>query len=229
MRRSERISLFVAKKMSRILLIVVVLSCLCGAFAAKIQAPPKQDSCSLCKYIVGIVETWVENNATEEEIQQFLDQVCQFTPDPSDCVTFVNENLANIIAWLEQNEDADQICTQLGLCTSKIETPKPKPSNLKNLKDAECDNCQAVIKAIEYWMTQNQTEQEFEEFFESTFCTWVADWQQTCNAIVEQGWPQVLAWINEYENPLTVCQQLTLCTSKLSHPKQVAKPIKFIH
>jgi len=176
--------------------------------------------CDLCTYVVGIAETWLASNATEQQIEQFLDSACDFTPDPTDCTNFVNTNLNQIIQWIEKGEDAQTICSQLGMCNSTVSFGKIKilrPPPIKKVGDAECDGCQEVIKAVEFWMSKNQTETEFEQFFEQTFCTWVPSWQQTCDAIIEKGWPQVITWINTYEDEQVVCQQLGLCaTQKVS-------------
>jgi len=178
-------------------------------------AKVKDADCDLCTYVVGLAETWLASNATEQQIEQFLDSVCDFTPDPTDCKTFVDTNLNQIIQWIEKGEDAQTICSQLGMCNSTFGKAKlVRPPQLKKVGDAECDGCEEVIKAVEFWLSKNQTETEFEQFFEETFCTWVPSWQQTCDAIIEKGWPQVITWINTYEDSEVVCQQLGLCPTQ---------------
>lgn len=50
--------------------------------------------CAPCETVVSFVESWLENNSTVQEIEQYLNQLCLFLPDPYS--TIVKE-ISNII------------------------------------------------------------------------------------------------------------------------------------
>jgi hypothetical protein len=40
----------------------------------------KADDCATCEYVVSIIEQYIESNATEQEVVQFLDGICADIP-----------------------------------------------------------------------------------------------------------------------------------------------------
>lgn len=64
---------------------------------------------------------------------------------------------------------------------------------------------------IEDWIESNKTVTEIEELVDE-LCAILGDgFEEVCDAIVEIGVIKVIEWINVYENPTIVCQQLGLC------------------
>ena len=80
-------------------------------------AAPQDGFCSICEAIVGFVESYIEQNATEAQIQARLDAACALTgPYATECKALVDQYLPQIIQWVEKNETPDQICAQIGVC-----------------------------------------------------------------------------------------------------------------
>jgi len=186
------------------ILFVAFLALSCSTGFAKAQ-----DQCSLCETVVTIIENWVESNATISQIEQYLQNLCALVPAyQTICDTIVDQGVAEIVELLEQEYTPDQVCVVLGLCTS-VPKPAPLPKD-----DIECESCEEVISVIEQWLENSDNQQTVVEAVEIV-CTYMPDWEQTCDAIVEAGVPEVITWIETYENETVVCGQLGLCSAKV--------------
>jgi len=191
-------------------------------FAINVHA---QTECDTCTTIIGIVENWVEDNATESEILQYLDTLCSLIPGYSSiCDSIAQQGIKTIIQWIQQNESPTEICQQLGMCSGHFKLPstkivqgiidaKPKPKVLPlNVVpgDFVCDECDAVINVIDNWL-ENTQDQAIVINTVEVVCTYMPDWETTCDNIVSAGVPVVIDWIVKYENSTVVCTQLELC------------------
>jgi len=78
------------------------------------------ETCEICKLAIGYLKAQLSQNATEEEIKQLLDKLCSYLPSSisSECDALISEYYDAIIQLLLQELDPDQVCTELGLCTS---------------------------------------------------------------------------------------------------------------
>jgi hypothetical protein len=82
-----------------------------------------------------------------------------------------------------------------------------------------CDVCQEVFSLLENYVAQNSTEAFLEWYLENVICNWMnSSVNQTCDAVMEAGVPTVIDWLIESENPLVVCQQLTVCAASQKKP-----------
>jgi len=186
----------------------------------------KAQNCGTCELVIQFVEQWVESNATETQIQQYLDSLCALIPGyQATCDGIVATGLTQIIAYINADETPEQVCTQIGLCTSKFYVPfkqtlpsfndlqrlaLPKINYKPKFGDAECDGCEEVINVIEQWLDQSNNQDEVINAVE-VVCSYMPSWSSTCDAIVAAGVPAVVNWIDTYENASTVCTQLGLC------------------
>lgn len=91
---------------------------LCTSSAVMSAQQVADTQCTLCEFIAGYVEGWIAQNATEEEIAQGLESICALTPYAQMCDALVQQYLPLIIQWVQNNENPDEVCTQIGLCTS---------------------------------------------------------------------------------------------------------------
>jgi len=88
------------------------------------RAPRVKDStlCSYCKLFVQMIEGYLAQNDTKQEIIDTLEGYCQlFGPLEGQCDAFVEEYVPAIIDYLVHDQDASTVCTQeLHLCDSKV-------------------------------------------------------------------------------------------------------------
>lgn len=123
-----------------------------------------------------------------------------------------------IVQYIETNEDPQTLCTQLGLCSSsKINIIEEVVNNKAPQQDA-CSLCELAISYIEGWLAQNATVQQIEQALEK-LCNLIPQLAATCDAIVEQGLPQIIAWIEQNQTPTQVCTELGLCSSTKYIPR----------
>jgi len=207
------------------------------AFSSLINFSQAQ-SCGTCEDVIGFIEGWVESNSTDQEIIQYLDTICTYLQGYSTiCEAIANQGIEEVISWIKNNEDAETICTQLGLCSSKIKPMKqqkispiiisklltlPTVKITPNYKikipvapqqvdsSVECSGCEEVISVVENWLDTTSNQQEVITAVE-VVCTYMPDWTSTCDNIISVGVPTVINWIEEYENSTIVCGQLELC------------------
>jgi saposin len=172
---------------------------------AKLVKKPRQDiNCDMCTYAVGSVEDWLAANATEQQIEQNLEQFCALFPDEQQCDQVIVSEVPQIVKWIEQNETPTQVCDQLGLCNSTRVLPK--------VGDAPCFGCEALISSVESWVEDNATEQEIVVSLD-TVCTLVPSLQTQCDAVVAEGVTNIVTYIEKDETPEQVCQQIGFCSS----------------
>jgi len=159
--------------------------------------------CAACETIITMVEGWVASNSTEQQIAQYLENICLLVPGyTAVCDAIVSQGVAQIITWIKQNETPQTICTQLGLCSST-----------KIVPDMECSGCEDIIGYVEQWLENTNNQQDVVSAIE-VVCTYMPGWESTCDAIIAAGVPDVVNWVETYENKTTVCVQLELCTGK---------------
>ena len=64
---------------------------------------------------------------------------------------------------------------------------------------------------IEDWVESNKTVTEIEELLDELCSILGTGFEEICDAIMDVSVIKVIEWINVYENPVIVCQQLGLC------------------
>jgi len=194
--------------------LLVFVTFLLGTFF--IQSATAQQ-CGLCETLIQYIEGLVESNATVSEIEQELETICSLVPAYQQvCDQIVEQGVPQIITWIEQNETPEEVCTQLGLCSSnEVAHPKILPINWGKIlgQDSECSDCEYIIGVVEQWMDNTNNQQEIITAVEIV-CTYMPDWESTCDAIIAAGVPQVIQWIETYENNTVVCIQLGMCSGE---------------
>ena len=104
---------------------VLVVPFVPAVAVASAVAAPQDGMCTVCQAIVGFVESYLEQNSTEAQIQARLDAACALTgPFATECKALVDQYLPQIIAWVEKNETPQDICTKLGVCNSVVAATK---------------------------------------------------------------------------------------------------------
>eukprot|EP01090_Pellita_catalonica_P018792 TRINITY_DN6179_c0_g1_i1.p1 TRINITY_DN6179_c0_g1~~TRINITY_DN6179_c0_g1_i1.p1 ORF type:complete len:105 (-),score=19.77 TRINITY_DN6179_c0_g1_i1:85-399(-) len=76
--------------------------------------------CTICDYVVEYVEGYVQQNATQAQIEQAVDNLCLLIPGyQKPCDEFVAEYVPKLINVLIEYESPATACAQVGACTSK--------------------------------------------------------------------------------------------------------------
>ncbi|PAA73160.1 hypothetical protein BOX15_Mlig011638g1 [Macrostomum lignano] len=74
--------------------------------------------CDICQTVILYVKSLLKENATEKEVMDVLEKVCNFMPtqEQSACRSFIEQYTPYIIQLLMQDVDPKQICQTIGLC-----------------------------------------------------------------------------------------------------------------
>jgi len=201
-----------------------------------------QDYCTMCQYVIGAAENWLEANYTVSEVETMVEDItCNFLPSTYEgmCDVLIDDGIAMAAQYIAQNEDPRTVCTDLEFCTSskksaknvKVVVPAPVPKPTPPKDDDLCTTCQAVMTIIEKYVAQNSTEQFITIYLEQVVCNSLftnPSLNQTCDAIFEAGVPTIIEWIENEESPLVICQQLDLCAATIRGLLKASKIRKIV-
>eukprot|EP00033_Pygsuia_biforma_P000454 GCRY01000540.1.p1 GENE.GCRY01000540.1~~GCRY01000540.1.p1 ORF type:complete len:900 (+),score=186.89 GCRY01000540.1:115-2814(+) len=177
---------------------------------------PQVDDCYICKLILDFAEKYLADNATEFEVESFLEGLCQYLPIPEQqCDNYIEQYTAVVIHFLESKESPDTICKQFGFC--KESDASPLPVDDEEIV-GECFVCKTVLKYAERYLTENSTEAEIASFLEK-LCNYLPHFQNNCDNLVETYTPVLLKWLKIMENPETFCKQMGLCDTVVEAPQ----------
>ena len=112
----------------------------------------------------------------------------------------LDEELDQIIDWIENNETPLFVCQQLGICIAQ-----------RKLHDAsaECDVCKLVVDGIEYFIEDKHTEEEVIAYLEA-LCG-MFQHVEVCDKIVEYGVEEFIELIKSQYGAAVVCNMVGLC------------------
>jgi len=171
--------------------------------------------CTLCKYVISLVDLLIESNATEEEVEKALKVVCSILPPTyhDKCTLFVQTYgpiLAELVAELD---DPNVVCQWLSLCPKSdnkfIEIPALKTKKLKSLP---CNLCQYLVHYLDAIIQSNSTETKFEDALDRA-CKVLptTKMQSECKVLVHLYGDDLIKILVEAGDPKTVCQTIGLC------------------
>ncbi|XP_071808174.1 uncharacterized protein [Asterias amurensis] len=195
---------------------------LCTAALESEQFEPesKVDSdaeCMICELIVKEMRSGLSQNATQVEIQKFLDMVCSKVPlskYSSECTGFVDDYTKPIIQLLLSEMDPDQICESLSVCSTnkKVAVSKVESGSL-------CTVCDVIFGIIDTQLEMNKTTEEVTKMIENV-CTVLPDsLNKQCMSFLDLYGPMLLKLIVDSElEPNDICKEIKLCTP-LTRPK----------
>lgn len=150
--------------------------------------------CQVCEAAVGEAQSFLENNATDAQILNFLTaNVCYpFSGTFAQlCKDYITEEFPVIIQQLE-SESPQQLCTQVGLCTrsalSKVILPQQKDF-------VGCFTCKLMVGQVENMIVNNATEQQIVQGIEGQLCPNLNQFAGVCNMVFESVGPSIISAI----------------------------------
>jgi len=84
--------------------------------------------CDICEFAVHYIEGYLQENATLTEIETELEYICSYAPSTfqAQCDAFVVAEVPTLVAWIVTNENPQQACTAIGVCSATY-VPKNVP------------------------------------------------------------------------------------------------------
>jgi len=184
-----------------------MLAFILALFALVAYAAPQQGSCPFCEFIIQTAEGYILNNATEQEILNFLGQACDALPSPYSglCKQELLTNGPQIIQWIANKENPQVICTQLHFCSTTAFSRKAL--------QASCGICELVVSYAENFLASNGTVAGLEYYLNQVCNNLPSPFGSECTSFVDQYLPQLVQWLVAMEPPELFCTQVGLCSS----------------
>jgi len=95
---------------------------LCTSKAKMAQLRSSGEQCEICTLVLTYAKNLLNDNTTDEEIIDALKQVCGYLPSQiaSECTAIVSEYGLEVLKLIA-NTDAKTLCTEIGLCSAKVQ------------------------------------------------------------------------------------------------------------
>jgi len=198
---------------------------LCLLFTAAFANTQQSSGCAVCQLVVSYVDNFIQDNATEQEIIEELDAICALLGGnlEQECDAMVAQYVPQMIQWILEGETPTAFCTQVGLCSfRKHRKDEVHILAKRDVAQASCEVCELVVKYVEGYVQNNQTEQQIIQQLEQ-ICDLLGPLSQTCDQFVEQYTPQLIDWIIAGNSPQAFCAQVGLCSARKQHHAVVHK------
>lgn len=137
--------------------------------AEKLETTPQ---CILCEFIMSQIESKLKNNATDEEIEKVVKNVCRIMPKSvrPDCDKFMDENLDKIIRILVVTLDPEDACKMMALCGPEavLEENKRMLETVEKMRKQvfNCAVCEATLDSIREIMKNPKIDQHYDHVLE---------------------------------------------------------------
>ncbi|XP_053383474.1 uncharacterized protein LOC123564714 [Mercenaria mercenaria] len=186
--------------------------------------------CDFCDTAVTVLKSYLAMKATRAELEMGLNALCKYVPDLTPvCQSLIAAYGDKIIAWIDSELNAKEICDKVGLCKAvKKQTPVvsvimspydtlPLGKSLENKKAAvsipseECKVCDTVVIMLKFMLRNNQTEEEIKKALE-TVCSYLpSEVTDLCQDVVKQYGKKIIEFIDSELNATEICTKVGLC------------------
>jgi len=176
------------------------------------------DDCTFCEELVTLGENALAQNKTADEIRTLILDLCaEIEKTPLKVVSkechFVADHVDEIVQLLLAQANPKEVCSVLGMCTSKTAVISPL-LHAQRFGVDKCEICEELLNLVEFELQQNTTEAKIQTLVDDA----CAELQKTplsglypeCE-LVAQNVPQAIAALLNLETPQTACSQLKLC------------------
>lgn len=166
-------------------------------------------TCILCEYIMNILSNYINRSATQQEIEENLEKVCDHIPVPlkNQCHEYVDNYGPTIIATLLQDFDFSTVCQKLNICTKQMKVDIRHITKADTLTCGICDYISTFVDS----MNKRISEEKPLPNSLSNVCSHLSDEQkEKCQMIVHLFSPYFkqleLTPGNNFCKDLPICQ-----------------------
>merc|ERR1719495_2900589 len=196
-----------------------------GYFMPETAQEMIKPGCVLCEFVMYRLQEWLQDDHTQEDIQEGLHRVCMEAPDTlkDRCQGMVNVYGPAIVQLIIQDVDPKKVCTVLDICDHE-KSPRTddqvaavdqqmSPWEAKREKDSNCDNCQYVLAIVMDTVTQRDNADEIRNLLDSVCSLLPASVSDKCENFINAYAEQVIQMIADNLTPDEICQALELCAA----------------
>ncbi|CAG0890835.1 unnamed protein product, partial [Darwinula stevensoni] len=153
--------------------------------------------CVICEFVMQELEQLLKDNATDHQIEEALQQVCNLLPKTvrGECNAFVEQYYESLIQLLESLAP-EEVCSMLQLCMSSGETMQVP---IQDLKLDKCDGCRMVIDYLDRLLENEDVEK------------YVVDDLVKCEELIDTFGPYLLDLLGELNDSMKVCRAIDVC------------------
>lgn len=191
--------------------------------------------CTACKEVIGNIESWVNANATLEEVEVLLDQLCEdlgggfFTLT---CENIVAYGVDEIYQYLQDNWTPAEVCAKIGMCDAFGLQEEEVCFEQKELRinhkfffkefDFWCASCKLLVSVAEYFVLNDYTIDEIETFLDQ-ICQFFPDRMAAhCNAQINYNIDMIVRFIELNYGPEETCVLIDACDAENERKKEEA-------
>jgi len=178
----------------------VYVALIFAAFGACAMAAQADDlKCTACETVISLVDHWLDEGKTHEEIKKLVAQVCSYVgPKYADiCSALLDGELEQIIKYIETMEPK-QVCETIKLC----------PAEFKD--NTGCSVCKFIVDALENYIEDPHSEQQIVNLLDR-LCKMFPKYESVCDQLVAYGVMELVELIKQKGDPQEVCQIIKLC------------------
>jgi saposin len=168
------------------------------------------------------IESLLVNNATETEIIEVVEKICDFFPsaERSYCDKFIAEYGKLIIKALVDGVGPKVVCTLIHLCLG--EEAKIAAFSF-DMKIGECSVCEFVLEMVKDAVGENFTKSAVVDALDHVCGLFPSALRDECKAFVNKYGSEVVQLLDDAIDPKAICETIKLCpkTSRLAAPWQM--------
>jgi len=168
--------------------------------------------CVMCEFALSRIEQDLKDDATEEEIKNYVKNICNILPKNvlQPCKQFIEEYGDLVIALLAQSLDPNEVCSAIKACKGT----EPKHAVLiesvkKSVK--ECAICEASMGAFDVLLGDPNVQKDVELVLKKVCPMLPAEDQNECNQLIDVYGPSIMNVISQVADPRLVCMEIGVC------------------
>lgn len=174
-----------------------------------IESPKSIDQsnsiCILCEYVMNILSNYINQNSTEQEIEENLQKICNQIPSvlQNQCREYIDDYTPAIISILISEFNLSTVCQKLNLCLNQM---KFDIQHLTKADPTTCGVCDYISAYVYFARLRHSNEKSL-----ATVCTHLSgEHNLKCQIIVQLFTPYIeqleLGLENNFCKKLTICQ-----------------------
>ena len=198
------------------------------AVAPKVVAPVTAKAgsaeCEICKFAIKEIESYVDSNKTQQEIQKELSLVCSKVPSifTQTCLSVVNM-IPYVLKKLEDHNSPDQICGGLHFCPAAaaqvvFQQSAAAQAELKSL--IPCPACMMAMELVQQEISQQSVQTFVEDKLNKVCAKLPSTYSGVCSQLVQQYFPLLVQKLLLAVSPSKICKLIDAC------PASSARAIK---
>lgn len=179
----------------------IYIALLFAAIGATAFAAETNDvKCPVCKTVITLVDNWLDEGKTHEQIKKLVTQLCSYVgPSYADiCSALLDGELEQIIKYIESMEPK-QVCQKIKLCPVEL-----------TANAMACSVCKYIVDALENFVEDPHTEQQIVNLLDR-LCKMFPKYEAVCDQLVAYGVMELVELIKQKAGAEKVCHLVKLC------------------